>query len=112
MEDEDIDNEMFNEARAFMSASLLWKLPNHFSKPTDFYLWKIVLEWITKQGVRNRLFRCPMRFRCGCMAGIRIMEGPGWKQLHRFGEHDASSHKQDKSKYLKHEQIVAVSDAV
>ena len=40
------------------------------------------------------------------------MEGRGWKQLHRFGEHDASSHKQDTSKYLKHEQIVAVSDAV
>ena len=29
MEDEDIDNEMFNEARAFMSASLLRKLPVH-----------------------------------------------------------------------------------
>ena len=40
------------------------------------------------------------------------MEGPGWKQLHKFGEHDASSHKEDKSKYLKHEQIIAVSDAV
>ncbi len=40
------------------------------------------------------------------------MEGPGWKQLHRFGEHYASSHKEDKSKYLKHDQIVAVADAV
>jgi hypothetical protein len=40
------------------------------------------------------------------------MEGRGWKQLHRFGQHDASSHKQDTSKYLKHEQIIAVSDAV
>ena len=29
MEDEDIDNEMFNETRAFMSASLLRKLPVH-----------------------------------------------------------------------------------
>jgi hypothetical protein len=46
------------------------------------------------------------------MAGIRIMEGRGWKQLHRFGEHNVNSHKQDTSKYLKHDQIVAVSDAV
>jgi hypothetical protein len=29
MEDEDIDNEMFNETHAFMSASLLRKLPVH-----------------------------------------------------------------------------------
>ena len=40
------------------------------------------------------------------------MEAPGWKQLDRIGEHNADSHKQDKSKYLKHKQIVAVSDAV
>ena len=58
------------------------------------------------------MFRCPLRFRCGCKAGIRIMEAPGWKQLVWIGEHNADSHKQDKSKYLKHEQIVAVSDAV
>ena len=112
MEEEDIDNEMFNEARAFTSASLLRTLPGHKSKSTDFYLWKLVRDWTTKQGVRHRLFRCPMRFRCGCMSGIRIMEGPGWKQLDRFGDHDASSHKEDRSKYLKYDQIVAVSDAV
>jgi hypothetical protein len=112
MEEEDIENEMFNAARDYMSVSLLRKLPNHFSKPTDFYLWQQVRDWTTKRGVRNRFFHCPMRFRCGCTAGIRIMEGPGWKQLHKFGEHDASSHKEDKSKYLKHEQIIAVSDAV
>ena len=31
MDDEDIENEMFNEAREFMSASLLRKLTVHFS---------------------------------------------------------------------------------
>ena len=40
------------------------------------------------------------------------MEGTGFKQLDRIGKHNADSHKQDKSKYLKHEQIVAVADAV
>ena len=42
------------------------------------------------------------------------MEGPDWIQLDRCGEHhdDANSHDDDKSKFLKHEQIVAVADAV
>ena len=42
MEEEDI--EKFNAARDYMSVSLLRKLPNHFSKPTDFYLWKQVRD--------------------------------------------------------------------
>ena len=33
MDEEDIEHEMFNAACDFMSASLLRKLPNHFSKP-------------------------------------------------------------------------------
>ncbi len=84
MDDEDIEHEMFNAARDYMSASLLRKVPNHFSKPTDYYLWKLVRDWTTKRGVRNRFFRCPMRFRCGCRAGIRIEEGRGWKKLFIF----------------------------
>jgi hypothetical protein len=40
------------------------------------------------------------------------MEGSDWMQLDRCGEHNANSHDEDKSKYLKHEQIVAVTDAV
>ena len=34
-----------------------------------------------------------------------------WKQLDRLGEHNVNSH-EDSSKYLKHDQIVAVTDAV
>jgi hypothetical protein len=33
-------------------------------------------------------------------------------QLDRCGEHNANSHDEDKSKYLKYDQIVAVTDAV
>jgi hypothetical protein len=40
------------------------------------------------------------------------MEDPGCIQLDRCGEHNANIHDEDQSKYLKHEQIVAVSDAV
>ena len=112
MEEEDIEDEMFTLARDFMSASLLRKLPGHKSKETDHYLWKQYRCYTTRKGVQIRLLRCPMRHRCGCKAGIRIMEGTGFKQLDRIGEHNADSHKQDKSKYLKHEQIVAVADAV
>jgi hypothetical protein len=49
------------------------------------------------------------------MAGMSIMVGPKWMHLDRCGlcgEHDANSQDDGKSKYVKHDQIVAVSDAV
>ena len=58
------------------------------------------------------IFRCPMNYRCGCDARIRIIIGHEFMQLERHGEHDANSHDEDRSKYLKHEQIIAVSEAV
>jgi hypothetical protein len=113
MDSEDFERELFELARDWMSQSKLKKLPGHQSKPTDVSLWKQFREYKTKKGsVLIRLFRCPLHHRCKCKAGIRIMEGPGWMELHRCGEHDANSHDDDKSKYLKHEQIVAVADAV
>ncbi len=60
----------------------------------------------------TRLFRCPLHHICNCQAGILIIEGPDWIQLDRCGEHNANSHDDDQSKYVKHEQIVAVADAV
>jgi hypothetical protein len=56
----------------------------------------------------------PNIFHCGTDADvkIRLTEAGGWKQLDRIGEYNADSYKQEKSKDLKHEQIVAVSDAV
>ncbi len=41
-----------------------------------------------------------------------ILNGPDWMQLDRCGEHNANSHDGGKSKYLKYDQIVAISDAV
>ena len=40
------------------------------------------------------------------------MEGPEYMQLDRCSEHYANSQDEDSSKYLKHEQIVSVADAV
>ena len=75
-------------------------------------MWKQYRLHTTKKGARDRVFRCPMRHRCGCKAGIRVLEATGWKQLDRVGEHNADSHKEDKSKYLKHDQTIAVADVV
>ena len=43
---------------------------------------------------------------------MRIVEGRTCKTMERCGEHHASSHYEDKSKYLKHDQIVVLSEAV
>ncbi len=40
------------------------------------------------------------------------MEGTDWMQLDQCDEHNANSHDDDKSKYLKHDLIVVVTDAV
>jgi hypothetical protein len=92
-------------------------LPCHQSKSTDVALWKQSSEYKARRApIHTRLFWCPLHHRCKYQAGIRIldsnMEGPDWIQLDRCGEHNANSHDDDQSKYLKHEQIVAVADAV
>ena len=112
MESEDIDRELFELARDFMSASKLKKLPCHVPKPTDHAMWKQYRAYTNVRRISFRCFRCPLRHRTGCMAGIRIVEGPNFKLLEFVGEHNANSHDDDRSVYLKHDQIVAVHDAV
>ena len=113
MDQEDIERELYELAREWMAVSKLRKIPGHVAKETDVALWKQFREYPKHKGsILVRLFRCPLRHRCGCLAGIRIMEGADWMQLDRCGEHNANSHDEDKSKYLKHDQIVAVTDAV
>jgi hypothetical protein len=48
--------------------------------------------------------------RCGCKAGVKIFEAANLLELYFLGEHNESSHDEEKSKYLKHKQIVAVYD--
>ncbi len=107
MEQEDIDRELFELAREWMAVSKLRKLPGHVAKETNVALWKQFREYPKRKGaILVRLLRCPLRHRCGpcgCLAGIRIMEGADWMQLDRFGEHNANSHDEDKSKYLKYD---------
>ncbi len=104
MDQEDIDRELFELAREWMAVSKLRKLPGHVAKETDVALWTQFREYPKHKGaILVGLFRCPLRHQCGCLAGIRIMEGSDWMQLDQCGEHNANSHDQDKSKYLKYD---------
>jgi hypothetical protein len=95
MDQDDIDRELFELAREWMEVSKLKKLPGHVAKETDVSLWKQFRDWTKKKGaVRIRAFRCPLKHRTGCNAGIRIQYGPDWMQLDRCGEHNANSHDQ------------------
>jgi hypothetical protein len=107
MEQEDVDRELFELASESMSVSKLRKLPGHVAKEPDVAWWKQFREYPKHKGVIPvRLSRCPL---CGCLAGIRIMEG---MQLDCCGKHNANGHDEDKSKYRRYGQIVAVTDAV
>ena len=60
--------------------------------------------------------KCPLFYRCGCRAQIRITQGmchgEGFVLLEKSGTHDLSSHENDKSKYLKYKHIEALHNAV
>ncbi len=103
MEQEDIDRELFELAREWMAVSKLRKIPCHVANETNVALWKQFREYPKQKGaILVRLFRCPLSYQCGVLAGIRTMEGADWMQLDRCGKHNANSHDEDKSKCLKY----------
>ena len=79
MESEDIEREIFELARDFMSASKLKKLPGHNAKPTDVTLWKQYRDYKTVRRIYFRCFRCPLCHRTNCKAGIQIVRGLNFK---------------------------------
>jgi hypothetical protein len=115
-EQEDIDRELFELARDYMSASGLKKIPGHVAKETDFALWKLFRTHTRHGGATLRVFKCPLFYRCGCRAQIRITKGnchgEGFIFLEKSGTHDLTSHENDKSKYLKFKHIEALHNAV
>ena len=113
MEPDDIEREMFKIAREFTDASKLKKIPSHKQNPKDFHLWKFSRGGTrSKSGQEFKVSKCPMCYRCGCDARIRITTGPEFTQIEKHGEHHVNSHDEDRSKYLKHDQIIAVANAV
>ena len=113
MEDSDIMTELNDLARDYMELSRLKRLPNHKANPTDIGLWKLARSHFkAKTGVTNKVYRCAMHYRCGCNATIRVTNGNDYITLERGGTHDENSHSDDKSVFLKHKQIEAISDAI
>ncbi len=86
-----------------MERSKLKKLPGHVAKETDVALCKQFREYPKQKGaILVRLFRCSLRHQCGFLAGISNMEGADWIQLDLCCKHNANSHDEDKSQYLKY----------
>ena len=113
MEDSDIQKEIFDLSRAFMEESMLKMIPTHVPNETDIGLWKLYREYTQlRSGTKIRLYRCPLNYRCGCDAKLRVTIEKEAIQLDFCGVHTPSSHDDDKSKYLKHNQIVALKKAV
>jgi hypothetical protein len=90
---EDIDKEIYELARRRMAVTDLKPLPDDSKESSDIAMWKLIREKRKDSGATLvRLYQCPMRNQCGCMAGLRITEAPGWTQLDRCGTHNANSH--------------------
>jgi hypothetical protein len=112
MNDEDIENQLFEEARQLMQLSRLKKLPGHKGLSNDLHLWKRAgSDHTTRAGITYTIYRCPMRHQCDCKCIIGVRRGNGRLTLERCWLHDMNSHATDKSKYLKYEQIISLSEA-
>jgi hypothetical protein len=114
LDDADIDHEIRKRMERFMTDSRLFKPPGHHEITTDIHLWKQFCqpylnsrtdEWISP-------FRCPMAKRCDRKAQVRICTGDNYKRLEFTRDHNEHSHANDKSKKLKHKQIIAIHDEV
>ena len=93
MEEEDIKMEIFDLARSWMNASLLFKMPGQVEGDNDIALWKCFRLYRTQSSSHSiRLFHCPMFYLCKCNAGPRIITWPTYICLYKRGEHCATSH--------------------
>jgi hypothetical protein len=76
--EDDIEHELFEEARELMHLSGLKKLPGHKGLDTDLHLWKKASAGHkTQSGMSYTIYRCPLRHRCKCMKTIRVGRGNG-----------------------------------
>jgi len=114
LEDTEIQHEIYTEMKKFMHASGLKKTPGHKPKETDIHLWKQYSKAYrnNRTGDWTRPFRCPLRNRCGCQAQVKHITGDNFIRLEFSGTHDENSHAEDKSKKLKHNQIVVIHESV
>jgi hypothetical protein len=113
MDDEDVENQLFEEARELMQISRLKKFQAIKGLLTDLHLWKRAGgDHTTRARITYTIYSCPMRHQCDCKCTIHVVgRGVGSLTLERFGLHDMKSHATDKSKYLKYDQIISLSEA-
>ncbi len=79
MDSEDIELQLSELARDWMSQSKLKKLPCHQSKSTNVSLWKQYREYKAKNGsILIRLFRCPFHHRFDALCTIEA-----WAAWHK-----------------------------
>jgi hypothetical protein len=112
MPEEDIERELFEQARSLMALSGLRKTLGHKDLSSDLAMWKKAMQNTDRRGVTHTTYRCPLNYRCNCKCAIRVSRGPQSLELWRSGLHDIHSHENDGSKHLKYDQIISVSDAV
>jgi hypothetical protein len=92
--EEDIERELFEEARELMHHSRLKKLPGHKGFDTDLHLRKKASAGHkTRTGMSYTINRCPWWHRCKCMKTIG--RGGGILILERYGLHDVHSHEEN-----------------
>ena len=110
----EIKREQYMLMKKFMQDSRLMKAPGHKTLDTDIAHWKLhrAEYYNSRQDEWIRVYKCPLHHRCRCQAKVRIITGKNYQRLEFYGTHDENSHANDGSKKLKHNQIVAIHDAV
>ena len=110
--EEDVNREIYETMRDLMAPSGLQKLPGQKTCEKDIALWKHARTYeMKKTDGHTSLYRCPLAYRTGCTCAVRITETPTLMVLERSGMHDAHSHDNDGSKYLKYKQKIAFHEA-
>ncbi len=83
----DIVDAMYHHVEEYMHAGGLCMDENHVGTPTNFHMLRLVQET-----THSMYWNCPMKWLCGCMTGIGIVETRNTLRLEKTGWHDEDSH--------------------
>jgi hypothetical protein len=87
LDTEDIDFDIYKQARELMELSSMKMLPQQEVQAGCVHLWRLRRQATSaSNGFAIREFQCPMRHLCKCYVGLRNVEGPGLMQHARSAE--------------------------